>query len=106
MDDKRDVASDVRAFEQGSQVADALLESVGVSSVVGLVGKTAPDVVGRDDPVRAAQVGNESPVHERPRGIAVQHDHGRAVPFIDIVLAHARVIVKMTLERKEVAKRL
>ena len=91
---------------KAAQVADALLESVGIPGVVGLVGKTAPDVVGRDDPVRAAQVGNESPVHERPRGVAVQHDHRRAVPFIDVVLAHACVIVKTTLERKEVAKRL
>ena len=34
-----------------------------------------------------AQVDNQRPVHEGPGGVAMQHHHRSATPFIDIMLA-------------------
>ena len=51
VDDKGDVTRHANALEQVAQVAHPLLERVGIPGVVRLVGETAPDMVGRDDPV-------------------------------------------------------
>src|SRR5712692_10145517 len=86
-------------IEQGFQVGDVLIEGIGI--VLRLVGEPATHMIGGDDAMPVAELGDQVSVIEGPGRIAVQHDKrvGR-LSFDRLRRAFIHIVVVVTGERQ------
>ena len=106
---ERDAPVDVHLLDQRGEIVDAAAQRVVVALFIRFFGQPAADVIGRDHAVRAAQAEHQVAKVERPGGIAMQHDHGVALAFVErvhLVAVHVAVgpgeRVERVLERGHV----
>ena len=80
-----------QVLHQVIQVVDTAAQTIGVLRIAGLVGLAAAHVVDRYDAMGRRQSANQATPIERPRRVAVDHEHHRAITrsFVDVVKAHA-----------------
>ena len=93
MEDEGDLLAQAESFEEGFKIIDALLQGKSVAGIDRFVGEAATDVIGDDHPVLIPQGKDEIAVVEGPGRVAMEHDHGFALPFIKIVVFQALEVV-------------
>ena len=93
----------VQVIDQCGQVIDVLRE--GVIVFLRFVGQPAPDMIRHHTAVLTSQSFDEVAVVKRPGRVAVKHEKGFALPFIEVMHAVGTQFDEPGFERIQVAKR-
>ena len=85
VDDQCQVPGSTAVIEPFAQVGHSTSQRIFVTVVARLIGQSAADVIGDQAAIPVSQTFYEVSVVVRPVRIAMQHDDGVALPFIEIM---------------------